>query len=108
MTDRQHDKPVDGASLDNLWDFGDPAGSEARFQAQLGQLDPNGIAAAELTTQLAPALAKVAESSAFGVLAHYGIDIDSYSFPYVARWAEDKAVLKRNLAEVQEISATVI
>ncbi len=56
MTDRQHDKPVDGALLDNFWDFGDPAGSEARFRKQLGPLDPKGIAAAELTTQLARAL----------------------------------------------------
>jgi len=30
----------------------------------------------------------VAGSSAFVVLAHYGIDTGSYSFPYVARWAK--------------------
>lgn len=42
----------------------------------------------------------VAESSAFVVLSHYGIDTGCYSFPYVARWAEDTAVLRRNLAEV--------
>ncbi len=50
----------------------------------------------------------VAESSAFVVLAHYGIDAGSYSFPYVARWAEDKAVLRKNLAEVQEVAAGLI
>ncbi len=50
----------------------------------------------------------VAESSAFVVLAHYGIDAVSYSFPYVARWAEDKAVLRRNLAEVQGVAAGLI
>jgi len=50
----------------------------------------------------------VAESSAFVVLAHYGIRSDSYSFPYVARWAEDTAVLKRNLAEVQGVAAGLI
>ncbi len=50
----------------------------------------------------------VAESSAFVVLAHYGIDAGSYSFPYVARWAKDKAVLKRNLAEVQGVAAGLI
>jgi len=50
----------------------------------------------------------VAESSAFVVLAHYGIDTGSYSFPYVARWAEDKAVLRRNLAEVQGVAAGLI
>lgn len=35
----------------------------------------------------------MAESSAFVLLAHYGIDAGSYSFPYVARWAEDKTVV---------------
>lgn len=28
--------------------------------------------------------------------------------PHVARWAEDKAVLRRNLAEVQGVSAGLI
>ncbi len=50
----------------------------------------------------------VAESSAFVVLAHYGIDTGSYSFPYVARWAKDKAVLRRNLAEVQGVAVGLI
>lgn len=50
----------------------------------------------------------VAESSAFVVLAHYGIDTGRYSFPYVARWAEDKAVLRRNLTEVQGVAAGLI
>lgn len=36
------------------------------------------------------------------------IDTGSYSFPYVARWAEDKAVLRRNLAEVQGVAAGLI
>lgn len=35
-------------------------------------------------------------------LAHDGIDTGGYSFPYVARWVEGKAVLRRNLAEVQK------
>jgi len=50
----------------------------------------------------------VAESNAYVVLAHYGIDAGSYSFPYVARWAEDTAVLRRNLAEVQGVAAGLI
>jgi len=50
----------------------------------------------------------IAESSAFVVLAHYGIDASEYSFPYVARWAEDKAVLRRNLSEVQGVAAGLI
>ncbi len=50
----------------------------------------------------------VAESSAFVVLAHYGIDAGAYSFPNVAHWAKDKTVLKRNLAEVQGVAAALI
>lgn len=50
----------------------------------------------------------VAESSAFVVLAHYGIDAGSYSFPYVARWAKDKVVLRCNLAEVQGVAEGLI
>jgi len=50
----------------------------------------------------------VAERSAFVVLAHYGIKSDSYSFPSVARWAEDTAVLRRDLAEVQGVAAGLV
>ncbi len=50
----------------------------------------------------------MAESSAFVVLSRFGIDAGSYTFPYVARWAEDKAVLRRNLAEVQGVTAGLI
>jgi hypothetical protein len=44
----------------------------------------------------------VAESAAFVVLNHYGIDSSGYTFPYVAGWAQDRAVLKRNLGAVQQ------
>src|SRR5947209_10220012 len=50
----------------------------------------------------------VAESAAFVVLNHYGLDSSGYSFPYVARWAQDRAVLKRNLAGIQKIAHTII
>jgi antirestriction protein ArdC len=50
----------------------------------------------------------VAESSAFVVLSHYGIESSRYSFPYVARWAQDRAVLKRNLDAIQQVSHTII
>jgi hypothetical protein len=50
----------------------------------------------------------VAESSAFVVLAHYGIESSGYSFPYIARWAQDRAVLKRNLDAIQQVSHTII
>lgn len=50
----------------------------------------------------------VAESAAFVVLTHYGIDSSGYTFPYVATWAQDRAVLKRNLASVQQTSHRII
>lgn len=42
--------------LDELWDFDDPALSERRFRAAVGELVPSTTAAAELTTQLARAI----------------------------------------------------
>ncbi len=50
----------------------------------------------------------VAEAAAFAVLDHYGIDTCGYSVPYVAGWAKDVAVLRRNLAAVQNVAHTVI
>jgi hypothetical protein len=47
---------LDPARLDNLWDFGDPAGSESKMLDLLATLPPDGIAAAELRTQVARAL----------------------------------------------------
>lgn len=50
----------------------------------------------------------VAESSAFVTLQHFGIDTGRYSFPYVAFWARDRDVLKRNLHEIQQVSTRLI
>ena len=50
----------------------------------------------------------VAESASFVVLTHYGIDSSDYTFPYVATWAQDRAVLKRNLAAIQQVSHRII
>ncbi len=50
----------------------------------------------------------VAESAAFVVLTHYGIDSAGYTFPYVATWAQDRAILKRNLAAIQQVSHRII
>jgi antirestriction protein ArdC len=50
----------------------------------------------------------IAESSAFVVLQHYGIDSSGYSFGYVARWAKDRTVLKRNLDAIQRTAHRVI
>ena len=55
-----------------------------------------------------PDVETVAESSAFVVLQHFGIDSGEYSFPYVARWASDKQVLKRNLDAIQRTANQII
>lgn len=50
----------------------------------------------------------LAESVAYVVLAHYGIDSGNYTFAYVARWAEDRQVLKRNLDATQQTSHAIV
>ena len=50
----------------------------------------------------------VAESVAFVVLNHYGIDASGYSFAYVAGWAQDRAVVKRNLEAIQRTAHALI
>jgi antirestriction protein ArdC len=50
----------------------------------------------------------VAEGAAYVVLQHYGIDSSGYTFAYVARWAEDRQVLARNLAAIQQTSHAII
>lgn len=50
----------------------------------------------------------IAEGAAFVVLAHCGIDAGGYTFPYVARWAEDRAVLTRNLEAIRAVAYTLI
>jgi antirestriction protein ArdC len=50
----------------------------------------------------------VAEASAFVVMHYLGIDTSSYSFPYIAGWAQEKEVFQRNLSAVQKTSHTVI
>ncbi len=46
----------------------------------------------------------VAESVAFVVLDHEGIDTSAYSVPYIAGWARDPAVVQRNLDAVRTLS----
>ena len=50
----------------------------------------------------------VAEGIAYIVCAHFGIDTGERSFPYVAGWAKDKAVLKNVLGTIQSASAALI
>jgi hypothetical protein len=55
-----------------------------------------------------PDVETIAESAAFVVLNFFGIDSSGYSFAYVSRWAQDRAVLKRNLAGIQKTAHTII
>jgi N-terminal domain of anti-restriction factor ArdC len=50
----------------------------------------------------------VAESAAFVIMNHYGIDSSGYTFPYVAGWAQDRTILKRNLGAVQQTAHRII
>jgi hypothetical protein len=59
-------------------------------------------------TESGPASETEAEGIAYVVLAHHGLDSGKRSFPYVATWAQDKAVLKGALARIQQVSMTII
>jgi len=50
----------------------------------------------------------VAESVAYVTLAHFGLDTSGYSFSYVADWARDMGVFRRNLAAIQHTAHTLI
>jgi antirestriction protein ArdC len=50
----------------------------------------------------------IAESVAYVVCSHFGLDTGVRSFPYIALWSQDKQVLKNVLTTVQKISAAMI
>jgi len=50
----------------------------------------------------------VAEGAAYTVLSHFGLDTSGYSFGYVAEWARDLAVVRRNLAAIQQTAHRLI
>ncbi|MHB8647558.1 MAG: hypothetical protein ACYDAR_17395, partial [Thermomicrobiales bacterium] len=50
----------------------------------------------------------VAESVAFVVLDHHGIDTSAYSVPYIAGWSRDPAVVSRNLDTVRTLSHVLL
>lgn len=49
-----------------------------------------------------------AESIAYVVSEHYGLDTSDYSFPYVASWAGDQEKVTKNLTEIKNGSAIII
>jgi hypothetical protein len=50
----------------------------------------------------------VAESVAYVVLAHHGLDSGERRFPYIATWARDRKVLQHAMSTIQKVSATLI
>ncbi len=50
----------------------------------------------------------VAEGAAYAVLSRYGLDSGSYSFSYIARWAEDRERLGRNLEAIRKVAHNII
>jgi antirestriction protein ArdC len=50
----------------------------------------------------------IAESVAFVVCAHHGLDTGERSFPYVATWSQDTAAFKQALGTIQRVSARMI
>lgn len=50
----------------------------------------------------------IAESVAYVVLAHHGLDSGERSFPYIAHWAEDKSTLRQALGKIQRVSGVII
>jgi len=99
-----------------------PTGAQKAIVIRRGEaVDPMNVAktktlvheAAHYVADHAPNLPKgdvetVAESSAFVVMARFGLDTGAYSFPYVAGWAKNTDVLKRNLSEIQKVSHKLI
>jgi hypothetical protein len=59
-------------------------------------------------TESGPASETEAEGIAYVVLAHHGLDSGARSFPYVATWAQDTAVLRAALARIQQVSLVII
>jgi hypothetical protein len=50
----------------------------------------------------------VAESAAYVVCQHFGVDSGERSFPYVALWSKDRAAFQEALWSIQRVSAVII
>jgi hypothetical protein len=50
----------------------------------------------------------IAESVAYVVLSHFGMDSGERSFPYIAVWSKQPQLLKGVLGTIQRVSATII
>ncbi len=69
----------------------------------------HGVAAAEdLLDELTSAGVAMSVITYLEAWQRYGIDSGAYSFPYVARWAEDRSVLSKNLSAIQRVAGAII
>jgi hypothetical protein len=50
----------------------------------------------------------IAESVAYVVCAHHGVDTGERSFPYIAIWSKDAAAFRAALGSIQQVSARMI
>jgi hypothetical protein len=50
----------------------------------------------------------IAESVAYVVLGHFGIDSSGYSFDYVAGWSQDAKTFKAELAQISKVAKLII
>jgi len=50
----------------------------------------------------------IAESVAYVVCAHFGLETGEASFPYVATWAKEPIVFQKVLGTIQSVSAAII
>lgn len=93
--------------------FYEPA-TRSIFLREAAQLQKTKTLAHELAHHFAahkesgPASETEAEAVSYVVLAHHGLDSGERSFPYIATWSKDKAVLKTALATIQRVSTTII
>jgi antirestriction protein ArdC len=55
-----------------------------------------------------PTLEAEVEGTAYAVLSYFGVDASSYSFAYVAHWAEHKEVVKPVLSSIQKTARAII
>src|SRR5205823_7741286 len=58
-------------------------------------------------TYSSPEEETMAESVAYVVCGRYGLDTGERSFPYIATWSKDAAVLKTAMARIQQVSSRI-
>jgi antirestriction protein ArdC len=93
--------------------FYEPA-TQSIFLREAAQLQKTKTLAHELAHHFArhelsgPESETEAESVSYVILAHHGLDSGERSFPYIATWSKDKAVLKAALATIQAVSTTIL